>query len=350
MVKQIFFTIFGSVFILILFLVIASYYLLRTVSIQTQTPISYFPNLFLSVKNNPSLSPNINFLILGLDPRNDKLEKTETTDTIMLANLSPDWQINLISIPRDLWSYPLNTKINQIYPLSIGQSNQFQYIQDNFSYITGQKIDRTIVLTTQNLITLTNIVGGIDLYQDVGFIDKQYPNPEYIKNPSPKIPVYKTVEFPSGWIHLDESNITEFVRSRKSSETATNGGTDLGRIKRQQLLIDALILKIKSPDFLRHPQNLFALYNFWKTQITSNFTDHDLLSLGYQGYPYISQVKINKFNIPAGENPKTDIIYHPSKFINKQWVFIPQDKNYTSLHQFIKLSFYDNNQSSNPAK
>jgi len=49
---------------------------------------------FQKISNLPS--PPTNFLILGLDPRNDLLERTETTDTIIYAHLSlSDFKLRL---------------------------------------------------------------------------------------------------------------------------------------------------------------------------------------------------------------------------------------------------------------
>ena len=323
--------------ILILFFTLI-FAVLFSVSSSTATSLFYFPSLLSDSHFHPSLSPPLNFLILGLDPRDDSLEKTETTDTIIFANLTDKFNINLISLPRDLWDYPLNTKINQIYPLSIGQTAQFDYIQSHFSELLNQKIDRTLVVTTQNLIDLVDLVGGVDVYLDQGFKDEEYPNPAYIANPSAQIPIYITVEFPDGLNHLDSTNIAPFVRSRKSAQTAAQGGTDIGRIQRQQLLLDALLSKFKSPQFYQNPQNLLRLYRFFHTDLETNLTDRDLASLALQGYPYFSQLSIHKIEISTGENPKTDLLYHPSVFINKQWVFIPQDKNYSRFQKFISES------------
>jgi LCP family protein required for cell wall assembly len=331
MLKKIFFTI---LIIIDIFAVSISLFL-RYLSNNTHTDPLYFPKLLWSVKKSPTLSPGFNFMILGLDPRNDSLEKTETTDTIIFGNLSPNLKINLISLPRDLWDYSLNTKINQIYPLSIGQTNQFDYIQKQYQQLTSQKIDRTVVITTQNLIDLVHFVGGVDVYLDKGFKDEEYPNPDYIASPSAKISKYITIEFPQGNVHLEDTNVTEFVRSRKSADTAVLGGTDIGRIERQQLLINALLAKFKSPEFYQQPQNIFNLYKFFHSDLQTNFTDSDIFSLGLKAYRKINQITLNKVTPTTGENPKTDLLYHPQTFINRQWVFIPQDKDYSRFQKFI---------------
>jgi len=282
---------------------------------------------FLSVKN--IVAPQ-NFLILGLDPRNDLLEKTETTDTIIYAHLSPNFDnIKLFSLPRDLWFYPQSKKINQIYP------DSFANIQNNFNQVIGQNINRTIVITTQNLKDITDIIGGVDVYLDKELKDTQYPNQAYIDDPKSGAPMYTTIFYPQGNNHLDSSNITPFVRSRKSSDLASNGGTDLGRIARQQQLINSLLSKVSQT---RDPKQLLALYKYFDQNISHNLTKKDYLILGIKLFPHIKNLTLTKISIPTGEDPKTDIIYHPTKFINQQWVFITSTPDYQSLKSFISKS------------
>jgi len=303
--------------------------------------INYLPKVIANIKedNKYSNKEKINFMILGLDERNDSLEKTETTDTIIFASLNlKNYKINTISLPRDLWSYSLNQKINEIYPQSLNQADKFSYIKDNFKYITGQDIDHVIIINTNSLVDFVKLIGGVDLNLDQGFIDNKYPNPEYIKNPSKEVPVYKTIEFKSGPVHLDESNITEFVRSRKGGETAAQGGTDIARIQRQQLLIEAIIDKIKSGKAIQNPSQVFDFYKFWDQKIIKDITDIDVIEIFSLLDKNISNLSINKSEIKVGETNKDGLIYHPTKFINKQWVFIPSTQDYQGLHEFIGQS------------
>lgn len=275
-------------------------------------------------------------MILGLDPRNDSLEKTTTTDTIIFSSLNfSNQKLTLVSLPRDIWNYELNTKINNIYSMALETNDIFSFIQNNFAKLTGQTINKTIIITTDNLISFVNDIGGVDVYMEKDYKDTEYPNPDYIKNPSPETLIYKTVEFKAGWLHLDQSNITEFVRSRKGAETAAEGGTDIGRIQRQQLLIDAIMAKIKTKEFISNYSNLTKLYNFWHSQISTNLTDKDLISLIFK-MKCNYNITLNKIDIPIGTTAKDGIIYHPDKFINKQWVFTTSDQNYSQLQQFIK--------------
>lgn len=305
-------------------------------------PTNYLiKTIYNASRYNPYLNKDkINFLILGLDERDDALEKTETTDSIIFASLNlKDYKINTISLPRDLWFYNINAKINEIYPLSLKEPNKFSFIKNNFQKLINQDIDYVIVMTTENLIEFVKIIGGVDLTLEQGFIDKQYPNPDYIKDPSSGAPIYKTIEFKSGPIHLDESNITEFVRSRHGGETVAQGGTDLARIQRQQLLIEAIIEKIKNEtSFITNESQIIDLYNFWNKDLIKDITDVNALQITSAISSNFSKISLNKIELKIGETAKDGVIYHPTKFINKQWVFIPVDENYQQLQDFIKTS------------
>ena len=328
--------IFSIIFLIIFLITITSSIISRSIG---KSPNYLLETVYNSIKSNHNQSKDkINFLILGLDKRDDALEKTTTTDTIIFASLDlKTLKLNLISTPRDLWFYEKEVKINNLYPLSLesGQ-NKFDYLKSNFEIIYGQPIDHIVIITTENLINFVNIIGGVDLYLEKGFTDDQYPNPEYIKNPISSIPVYKTISFPDGWNHLDSTNVTEFVRSRKSAETATDGGTDIGRIQRQQLLIDTILNKIKSGTFVNTTSQLKNLYFFWQNDISKTLSDTDILQIGLVLNKNLKNISLNKIEIPIGTNSTNGVIYHPEKAnFTKQWIFVTNNDKYQSLHQFI---------------
>jgi len=332
-----FLKIFLIAFFSIIFTLILFFFFLSS---KTNRPFFYFPKTIISALKLPPTTEKPNFIILGVDKRNDWLEKTETTDTIIFSELDPQRaKIHLFSLPRDLWSYFTGTKINQIYPLALDKNNpedKFEFISQNFASISGQPINRVLILSTENLKQLADLLGGVDLYLENGFKDELYPNEAYIQNPDSGAPIYTTVEFKSGWVHLDGTNITEFVRSRKSADTAAAGGTDLGRIERQQLLINTLIDKLKS-SLVNNPLIIFKLYQFWGT-LEHNFSDTELISYLYHYRQSLNNLQIIRHPISIGDDPKINLIYHPQKFINSQWVYLPQDKDYLSLKQYISQS------------
>jgi len=327
---------------LALFLVVAFYYL-ADFSKKTGHNPQYFLGLAIRAYRQSKQLPPQNFIILGLEKRDDWLEKTETTDTIIFLSLRPQQsQIKMLSIPRDLWLHPIEAKVNQVYPRSLkDQSVDYQYIKDNFSQLTGQIIDHVIILETRNLADLVDIIGGVDVFLEKGFTDKQYPNPEYIANPGPNVPIYITIEFPSGLVHIDKNNLPPFVRSRKGSDSALNGGTDLGRIKRQQLLFEAILDRLTQKQFLLDTQNLANLYNYFHQQIKTTLSDNDIAAIILAVFSRGNLPSISKFELPVGDTPKTGLIYHPEPLYHLQWVFLPSDPTYQQIHHFVSENLND---------
>jgi anionic cell wall polymer biosynthesis LytR-Cps2A-Psr (LCP) family protein len=292
--------------------------------------ISFY--VFKLVKETNLPAKNYNFLFLGLDPRDDAIEKTMTTDTIIFASFNfATRRLSLTSLPRDLWSYSTASKINQIYPNALKPTPNWHEIKQEFTYITGQKINDVVVITTQNMVELVNLFGGVTVNLKNGFVDKTYPNPAYITNPNPKTPIYITVEFPSGNNLITSSNIIPFIRSRKGSDDPALGGTDLGRIERQQLLIESIFKQFSFSNL--NPTSLKKLYHFWRS-LETTLDGRTILALGLKfivSSPISTPVSLYRHTL-------TDLIYHPEKFITSAWVFIPKAKDYQEIHQFITSS------------
>jgi len=83
---------------------------------------------------------------------------------------------------------------------------------------------------------------------------------------------------------------------------------------------------------------IFRLYTYFKSNIKNNLSDSDLISLGIPALSHLNSFRLEKIELPVGDNPKNDLLYHPTKFINKQWVYIPATSDYLPLHHFIKNS------------
>ncbi len=268
-------------------------------------------------------------LVLGVDPRNDLLEKTEVSDTIMLVQLNLEKNtISIVSLPRDTWYQKYKIKINKLYPLSKKEANPNSFLKKEFASITGQNIDHVLVLTTDMFLNMSKAIGPVEIELSYSFVDDRYPNPEYIKNPVSSVPVYKTISFSKGKNIIDSSNVLEFVRSRKGSDNPALGGTDLGRISRQQILISAYIDNIKHLRSLQTFSQLFKLYK----NIETDLLDEDLL-LYAQSLNSFSSLSINKINLPI--NTKDDLIYDPGAMVEGQSVLLPRE-NFELLKKYLK--------------
>jgi hypothetical protein len=96
--------------------------------------------------------------------------------------------------------------------------------------------------------------------------------------------------------------------------------------------------KIKPGNFIPSLTQVFNLYKFWDQKIIKDISDLDLFYLASALGENISQITLNKVDIQVGETAKDGLIYHPILFSSPQWVFIPSDKEYKQLQDFISES------------
>ncbi|MBU1129817.1 LCP family protein [Patescibacteria group bacterium] len=324
-------------FLLSLFLIFLTRFFINFSYSINHRPQELIAKLTSSYQQSKTLPQNLNFLILGLDERNDWLEKTSVTDTIIFVSINLSKQkVHLISLPRDLWIEELGFKINNIYPhAKETQQDYYSFIKKEFSKLINQEINGIVIIKTDSLIQIPQLVGPLDIYLENAFKDDQYPSPCYIENPKICPNPYMTINFDQGWNKLDQSNITPFIRSRKA-----NGNNDQSRSHRQQLLIEALLNKLKNKDTVFKHTNISKFYNFWHQQIDSNIADEILLSIFMKFKKQILNLQLEKHEIPVGLNKfdESGVIYHPDYFINKAWVFLPSQGNITNLQLFISQS------------
>ncbi|MFA6602484.1 MAG: LCP family protein [Candidatus Shapirobacteria bacterium] len=301
----------------------------------TSTPLSYWTNLIANNLSSPPTS-SLSLLILGQDPRADQIETSLTTDTILIGKYHQD-SFNAVSLPRDLWDKTANSRINRFYwnkvEANLAPPLIWSSLSDDYFRVTGVKPQKHLLVTTTDLVNIVKIIGGVDVKLDYDFTDTQYPNPQYIKNPSPTTPVYITVTYKKGINHLNESNILPFVRSRKSSEDPSLGGTDLGRIARQQLVISALSQKIPNLSFTQKINLAADFYRYFHDHISSSLTDTDffLLAKSFISHP---QLSFNFCTVPIFPDNPNGLIYHPEVFSPNAWVYLPLANDFSLIHQF----------------
>jgi len=304
--------------------------------------INYPPKLLINTigqayKQKDNIPSNINFLILGVDQRSDWLETSQDTDTIIFANLNTDnFNLNLISLPRDIWFKPTSSRINKIYQLSFNQEDPTDFVKQSFKTIVGLPIDHLIVIDTKILVPLLKAVGPLEINLKNGFIDDRYPDPNHITDPDNYPNPYMTISFDQGINTINHQNILYFVRSRKGTETIVDGGTDIGRAHRQQLLLESIFQKLKqtkSNQFV----SLMSLYQIWNQQIQKDIDDQTILSIVFK-----NKFNINKLNLSSTGLPIQDdlagtvgVIYHPTYFSNNAWVYLPIEPDFSSIHQFV---------------
>ncbi|HEX9037274.1 MAG TPA: LCP family protein [Ktedonobacterales bacterium] len=182
------------------------------------------------------------------------------SDSIMVISLMPsDHATTMISVPRDLWVQvppgsgqysKLNTAfqdgMNNGYnpgsgrlppgPLAGGEEAAAKV-----SDITGLNVPYFMSINFQGFREVVNALGGVDINVPVAFT-AQYPI-----NDDPQINAgWKTIHFNTGWQHMDGERAIEYARARYVLDPPSEG-SDFARSARQQLLIRAIVSRLRSP-------------------------------------------------------------------------------------------------------
>ena len=181
------------------------------------------------LEDDPQLlkvSDKTTVLIMGVDEREDDVGRS---DTMMVATIDPETnQAALLSIPRDTRVKVGNRgfdKINAAY--AYGGVKLSEKTVENF---LGIDIDHYVTVNTHAFVDLVDAIGGIDI--DVE--KRMYYEDPWDDDGGLVIDLYP------GFQHLDGADAVTYVRYRDSEG-------DIGRVKRQQKFIAAVVDKLTSP-------------------------------------------------------------------------------------------------------
>ncbi|MDQ6659828.1 MAG: LCP family protein, partial [Chloroflexota bacterium] len=154
----------------------------------------------------------------------------------------------LVSVPRDLWvQVPAGSgnyqKINSVY--TVGSNNGANpkaggdAAVQKVSSITGLDVKYWLTINFAGFRDLINSIGGIDVYVPDSF------KANYPKNDDPSIDAgWKVVSFTKGMRHMDGETAIEYARAREAIDNLAEG-TDFARSARQQIIIKAVLSKVK---------------------------------------------------------------------------------------------------------
>ena len=226
----------------------------------------------------------INFLLLGVDERSGDVGRS---DTIMMlsANLATK-RIGLVSVPRDsrvdMIKYG-STKVNHAYAYG-GITLAKQTIEK----LLNVKADHYFVINFSAFKKIINLLGGVDL--DVE--KNMYYRDDYDGENGLVIDLQK------GQQHLDAEKAIEYVRYRDEEG-------DIGRVKRQQKFLNAVLAKFTSPStILKIPSIIKEVRNSIQTDMS--FADMvEYLSFLKNGTDY----KTTAFMVPGSPQMIDDLSY-----------------------------------------
>lgn len=302
------------------------------------------------VKNGWHSSPlteknHKNILLLGLDSTEERSGSTTLTDTIML--LSIDFEQGLVStlpLPRDLWSETYQTKINALYVYGQDRypDKPEQFTREVIENLTGLPIHHTIILTLDQLETLIDLVGGVEIKVKQGFTDALYPRVgvDVLRETDPAI-LYETVIFESGNQQLSGKRALQYIRSRQSNDEQ---GHDLARGVRQQEVITALLGQLTNAKLLiRKPELASKLYNFYDRNFAVSLPLKELVATVKAILPHRKTLSFANHQLTTtADDPIAGVLSNPPRLpaYQYQWVYLINNKQQfqTAVQEMLLFS------------
>lgn len=240
---------------------------------------------------------SINILALGVDigtPGSENKNDPKRTDTMILIHYDKiNDAVSMVSIPRDtlIKVNGKNTKINAAnaiggVPYAVNAVEELLDVNINYYGKVNYEGFREIV----------DAIGGVDM-------DIEY-NMNY-DDPGQDLHIH----FKKGEkVHLDGKKAEEFFRWRKNNDGTGLAGGDLGRIKNQQVLINKVIEKLKSPKIIpRIPRIFMVLPNYVET----NMSGYEMMKYGLK---FITSDDVSMYSLQGD----TDYIGGISYFIYRK--------------------------------
>lgn len=278
----------------------------------------------------------INFLILGLDSLSTRGQAPPLTDTMMLVSLNlNNAQVNTLSFPRDLWHEGYQTRINALY--FYGQERYpdqpAQFPSEVLTELTGAEIHHPVVVSFEQVSELVDLLGGIEVEVPVAFVDEEFPRSDVDVTVvrDPKL-LYKTISFAQGKQTMSGEQALEYMRSRKSGD---DEGTDVARGARQQLVLDAVLAKLRQKDTLTNPQLLGQLYRYYQENFASVVSPTEAVAIVKQLWPAREQFGITNHTITIYPAQEGGVIFHPDPRRYKgEWVYVVRDA--TVFKEFVQ--------------
>ncbi|MCU0511122.1 MAG: LCP family protein [Anaerolineae bacterium] len=174
-------------------------------------------------------------ILAGLDRRPGDTGLNYRTDSMMLISLDPAANsLGILSIPRDLYvQIPGAGDLQRVNtPMVFGESRcpgcgprlLMQTVQLNL----GIRVNDYMLVDFDAVITLVDILGGVEVELDYTINDPQYPNMYY---------GYDPFYLPAGTHLLNGYNALRFARTR-------HGSSDIQRAERQQQVITSIRQKV----------------------------------------------------------------------------------------------------------
>lgn len=260
-------------------------------------------------------------LVLGISTDQDGVE---LTDTIIVASYNPNTQkATLLSIPRDTYTGKNSAqatayeKINALYNRTHGPEATLEAVNK----ITGLNIENYVVVETEALIKLVDVIGGVTFNVP---IDMDYDD----------VTQDLHIHLKAGEQLLDGDKAEQLVRYRHDNPDKYGrmktypieyGDNDTGRMRTQREFIMQVVKQTAKPEnIFKLGEILNVAEQYVKTNIDFNIAKDYI--------PYV--VEFSADNIVSGTLPGINT----DKNTSRTWVFVHNEQETKKLVQDL---FYD---------
>ncbi|MEV6959196.1 LCP family protein [Streptomyces sp. NPDC051207] len=207
---------------------------------------------FKDMKNRPRAGDGMNLLLVGTDGR-DRISPEERhryqlggapchcTDTMMIVHISQDRRrASVVSLPRDSYAMtPPHTdrttrQKHRGHPVKLNAAYAEggpQLTVRTVESMTRVKIDHYLEVDFTSFMKTVDVLGGVRMC-----------------TPKPLKDSYTGLDLPAGTHRLTGGQALQYVRARH-----VDGASDLGRMRRQQQFLAALIDRVTSSGILLNP-------------------------------------------------------------------------------------------------
>ena len=269
-----------------------------------------------------------NLLILGVDTLETRGNSTPLTDSIILTSINlKTGQISLLPLPRDLWSEAYQTRINALYTYGLERypDNPEQFSQEVISEMTNLEIHHTLVISMESVAEIIDLVGGVEINVEEGFIDPEFPRTDVdVTTETDPDNLYETVEFKTGLQKMDGSTALKYIRSRHGNN---NQNTDDSRSLRQQTVIQSLAVRLLNKDILLNAQKSGQLYRYYLDNFNDDLPLTELIGVGRTLLPLRKLIRLESASLSIYPADPAGAIEHPPQYLyDGQWVYTIRDE------------------------
>lgn len=289
-----------------------------------------------------------NVVILGIAGGDH--DGPDLTDTIMFLSFDfAKHDIVLISIPRDIWLPSIRDKINTAYHYGEGKKKGGGLVmaKAGVEEVIGQPVHYAWVIDFSGFKKIIDLVGGVDIFVEKGFVDEYYPIPGRENDTcggDPKFACrYETLRFEKGLQHMDGERALKYVRSRQAEGEE---GTDFARDSRQQQVIVALKNKLFNLSLVADQGKIKQLLSIL-SESTSSDMDLSEKALSAKFFLQLKNENIRRIVLDSGDENKKrkGFLVNPPlvKEYKERWVLVPRTGNFGEIKEYIACQLTDPN-------